>query len=787
VAIAGRLESGDFNRDDRSDLLISDDTSYVVSFETASESPRITAAPKSENVFTVADMNSDGYSDYISDLDLRLVALTIARGTPSGELLVAPNPVALPKADTYKMFTVGGLGPRDGEFYLVADRTVYRFPAFSFPSSGVASESVFLRLFELEGTLSDAPVGALPWSPGPIASGRFDLQATRDCQEFVVPINPGLGQTNPPKVVIYSPCQMDGYEVSRVEFPPGFPAAQPITRVLVGDLQPDGNADLLIKTLAPRTSNDDPERELIFFAYGVGDGTFDSRRTPPAEKGDGHVDLTPIGMPPGTELTYAGALNDHPAVDFLVSGVTWRSSPNPSDECFGVVGYECGPCTLFKCRWFPTWFETGDFTGDSVPDMVSPVGDSRDVAFWMGAPDGIFRGYELPTSGVVSARDWSGNIAAKQSTVADFDGDRIMDFAFTERASRDSTDASATIYYGQPFAAPKDSFNTGPLGNILEIASTPVYGFRGSAAALAVLSRSDDSSETRATVYLGQSNRQPLSPIVAPGLNEGLSLQLLAGTFRAGQHRDLVLITEGATLADQRLLKHVFSDGPGYRMPTAADPIAAMPRDFLFTHWLGFVLDLDADGIDELALWGTDEKRLHVRLAVARFKQNTWAFDPTLVVADNGAPLEDFFVIPLAAQNADVDGDKRPDIYGMAMINDAPTLVLYLSGSNKPLAKDALVHIPAPGLSAAPIWLNADADAAQELVLFRASNIEIYDIDLSSRSMTLKSTMPGPAGEIRSARSGDFNGDGVSDFAYVDNIGAASSGNVQIVWGQAVK
>ncbi|WP_234024022.1 FG-GAP repeat domain-containing protein [Sorangium cellulosum] len=540
------------------------------------------------------------------------------------------------------------------------------------------------------------------------------------------------------------------------------------------DQNGDGALDLVINA-------DDGE---LHIAYGLGDGSFHSAEALPSS-GPPDQRTSALALPGADELAHAE--NIFLAGDFDASLPGAELVPLP---CHGE------PFVSPICDAVPACNAVAaDVNADGHLDIVASTAELPDLTVYTGASDGTFHPALVPTQ-----------CPPRSLAVADVDGDRVNDIAYFDQRAQSSTEhfPALDVAYGNAFAAP-----SAPAGHArLDMARGLVAGRflpDGEGAQLFALRElpppeeeampEEEGAQDSALAFVeGGRHRLLRAPFYfAPPPQEPravLPVRLLAvaaGSFAAGpslaaitQHRDPAT-DEPRAGSEQLWLITVSPTGDNLRATASGLPgELALPCD---DACVLVPVDTDRDGRDELvrlgggelAVYGETEGKMVERGA----PQTTRC---TFRATYEKAHPPKYVPRPLVA---DLDGDGRQDVLARAASGELVALwgrgdggfdEVVLARPGQPGSGGDLAcagEAVGAGLSAA--LLNADADAALEVVVAGPGRLELHDLDAGARALRRldvsfpEGAAPPAESDFVAVGAGDFDGDGIGDVALLQS------------------
>jgi hypothetical protein len=578
--------------------------------------------------------------------------------------------------------------------------------------------------------------------------------------------------------------------------------------VQLADLNLDSHLDLFI----------DADDGQTYMAFGVGDGTFHSDPTslPAVTDGDGQVN--PSGLPV-TDVLAVGDVNFDGKLDYVTGSTLAVSAPaGETGTCLlqgGLPEYYCiahPSDRIFSAAWI------GDINANGLPDVVG-ISGARGVDVYNNAGGYSFNRFTVPTEGL-----------ARLLAVGDYDGDLIPDVAIAEAPATAPAGAAPSgdvlsVLFGRPWGVPETPVSVGRLGQLETLVTgqlTPIDSMTD----LVALSAGDPDT---VAIFVGSSDRQLQSPFSFQD-EDGQQLnakQVMAGQFDDDQqHADLAVYTEpgysvdvpppsGGERAEANLLWLLPSTGEARLDLQNVMESEPLNLGLYPPTSLGAVIDLDADGIDELVFLGQSfADATRGQIAVFRAGRDSEGRRRWQLAQEEGGLDESYFgyyagtigvagkggapeggpgdepsgeLPPLLLSGAvavrDVDGDQLADLValGAAVAPDysvTPRLVVFPNrGSGQlAIAERVVVDNELGAQVTAFTLLNADADPAPEILLATDLGAFVGEIDLAQSRVVGATALAAPS-YYTSATSGDVNGDGVDDVA----LGSYFEGNLVLL------
>ena len=568
--------------------------------------------------------------------------------------------------------------------------------------------------------------------------------------------------------------------------------------IAVVDYDSDGHPDVLVNTDAPE----------LHIAYGLGNGTFHSQ---PSAMGAADNRTSVLALPPTLDAPLvlksshrfvAGAFDDlPPAVDV-------RALPCPADEATvtGSPGCENRPP---ECESV-----VDDIDADGHLDVVFTLGADPSIVIARGGkgdlPHLALLQTECPPHSLVSG---------------DFDGDGVRDVAFLDPVTVDNPAAadppagaeggsadlpnqisrsSVSVAYGRAFAVPEPPVATGSIElgaglaagkfaltapglQLFAARNVPPQntqpGGEGGEGGMGPMPPDGTTGEqpgagVALVTDLGErTGAAPLYLPAAPGGEDNLALvELVAsatGQFSAATtmdsrsgvaviSRDLMESTakSGQPLSERlwRLSPH--GGGGSSLDPTPGSAILAPPCDACVL----VAVNTDADDIQEVLLLTGTQALVYATTKDGFDLRATFATTRTFrsLAEDTSTPRK-YAPRPLVA---DLDADGHEEV----LLRATDGMLVVLWGRADGLFDEIPLDLPGcegSDLCAATL-LQADADAAPELLVLDPERGSFHDIDLAARALRPLpidpvATRTPPDSDFTAVRSGDLDGDGVDD------------------------
>jgi hypothetical protein len=640
-------------------------------------------------------------------------------------------------------------------------------------------------LFAIDAELEEIRRGAL--------GANFDL--TRPCDDLAV------ARPRATQIVLYTMCQPEGEgwtwkttdNLRKLKLPPGFElgsgyfADAPQQLALAGDVDGDGYMDLMVQAVS--TGLFEP---AVLVAYGLGDGTFR------ADPDDGTL-FSVYDAPPviAGQLPLAiGKITDDGALDGVTSTAIYWSSP---DGSCGPNGYACQ--LLYGSAFSrATKALIQDLNRDGIADVVTLDDMGMSVGYYSGTGAGFVR-HAISGSGPIS-----------DFAHADFDGDQLGDIALQEQSFTGSHLVS--IAFGRPFGAPEPATVVAKFPEVVQIAAGPFsLGQPDLLDDLTILTRSA-SGDLGAALLSGSTDRRLQSPFsMFVGELAAFVRAAVIGEFDDDdeRHADLAVLSAGLGFGPSSAL--VDNETRLWLIPSSGEA-ELDGGDAAFSEplakslaWCGAILvpiDLGGDRSQELVMLtsradpfgapiggsivvarperGSDGKRRFVTDAPIEVEE-TFGDSLAALECQMDAPPGRTVALPFASPTAvgDVDADGDDDLVTVGYIFDSnfvalPRVIVHRnngSGTLDPAARSVLEVPIAPHMIIFGIALvQADGDPALELLIATSppepeheSGGGVFLLDFDPVSGQIESFVELASGPTFAILAGDFDGNGVSDFA----------------------
>ncbi|HVY29519.1 MAG TPA: hypothetical protein VHB79_23330 [Polyangiaceae bacterium] len=572
-----------------------------------------------------------------------------------------------------------------------------------------------LTLVELDYTAEELndQVGASPENPTSLRwltpTGRFSRQAGQACELLAIP------EPSKEHIEIYGPRQSGGAPGTFERLSSVRVSDTSFDHALFVDMNDDGHDDLLLASFTGSR-----------VGYGLGDGTFhsDPEQLPAAFSGKADNETS--------EYPYAGRL--------LTAGAQPDQPPLFVDADAGYVDAK-----------------VANLTSDGQLDAVA-INSTGRVDVLRGLPDGRLSALPIPGSNLRHIED-----------IADFDGDGLGDVLFSAQSNVDKPPSTISLLFS-PVTSGSSARQLAFPGPLRELTAGYVGDATGAFdtnADIGVLYRGSDDG-TRLGFLLGGSDQLLRSRVGADRDDELVGLRTPAlGHFDDPKEQQLVIINQ-VFAPDPLLRVDLFSvDAEGTKLVDQTD--LDIHPDLATLSINLEAIDQDGDGLDELYLDSANElvalRRVAGRFETKRADSELW--DPLT--------------------RDDINGDGRPDLSTLSRDDGGGAKVKVLLGAAPDGTPGAFHTFEVEASLCATVldrvFIQADDDEQRELAVICGASQEvgvgaatdsapkledgsllIFDIDWQSDTLSPKG-FPQATNLALSLVVGDFNGDGVQDFA----------------------
>ena len=528
--------------------------------------------------------------------------------------------------------------------------------------------------------------------------------------------------------------------------------------IFIADWNADARLDLLIVT----ATTDDPSTPMLSVAYGVGDGSFHSDPQVPATAGDNRARNLSIGFlgdctePLGAPLAVADFNNDG-TPDIISENVILTST----DTATRAVA-ACG------VGWRRVLAD--DFDADGALDIVATRQQEQGLDFLLGAGDGEFASITIPTQRLVF-----------HMTSGDFDGDGHRDLMWVERGGAvDGVSLDdVLVAFGTPAGSLEAAMLLGNISSVEHVAAGRFLG-RDSTSDLVIVTRLTERLRSTAIVG-GSAARQLVTPFFF-GVESGVATPIVTdvlwlehGRFDPSTNAlgaAIITVDEAAAGGSYRMWR-MRAEGEAELEATRSAESSTAQTDLACPRCIAAVLDLNGDGIDEVVTFAGSDMVIFT-VAMSGDDAGELVAGEQLTASVTVATPQ-LFGHNAAPQVRDVDGDGFDDV---AVLADNGDVVIFWgegSGSLDP-AQATVIERPRTGANFGSFaLLNADADDALEVLI--VSELGVSMLQTEGRSVTpiaMATALPitaAPGTDAVVMTAGDFDGDGVDDFALGDFAG----------------
>jgi hypothetical protein len=800
---------GDFDADGRADLVsVNQSGRLEVSYMSATGVAATSTFQTSSLPLAVAQLtDGDSRTDVVHLPNLQVGVLRALSGRTLGP--TAYSPIPIPEQDA-RFFVLEGKYPAAGEFNYYGGQEILQFSGNQIKS--IAGPEV--EVFQVPYSAQDA----IPYERE-IATGNLDARIQSPCDEFV------LTKFEADRVSVYTPCAGGlAWNHDANALPPVMmPAGEKVGfGALIAHADGDEFLDLLIAGTSypnPSPAPGKPEEDVVFdlyVAFGAGDGTF--------HDGAGNVGVARVMLHGLARMPLAARdLTSDGIVDLVIpKGIVASQDCSTLLDCWVVLEVQ-------QANWSRAIVD--DFNANGYADVVAITDNSRYVDFLNGTvqQNGIFNQYRVPTAGApfqLAKGDFDGDLLPDVaiSETDDSTTGGIVEGDSPTPASPQQQD-SLSILFGKSQGAPEPPINMGRL-NRIEFIATGQFWFQGGAdyvSDLGVLSRDDEAGTRSVALFTGATNRQLQSPFVLTNSASGdsdLGVTVAAGAFSGEAHPDVAAL--GILGADDVSQRHarlwmLESTGEAALAQSKAKPSSTNIDELdIDPCTLSIVpLDVEGDGVEELALLGRPKNSEEDggRILVAHANGGSWELGNVVTVDARFAnALEPRFICQALRlglnqpnpngdfedrsllQVTDYDGDGQRELLSLTRKADLGTHRLSVFPVTPELGTSPReIVLPSDMDTLGFRAIDADADPEQEFVLVTYGAVYLADLDVGAQALVnlqllagtdigdlpVPGTKEGPGAStglsffswVLAIVDGDFNGDGLSDFAVAHNSG----------------
>jgi hypothetical protein len=507
------------------------------------------------------------------------------------------------------------------------------------------------------------------------------------------------------------------------------PPAAIETGPLIADLDGDGHLDVLVGASG-----------RVYCAYGDGERLGPAK--PFALRNSSESVIEPnVRMPLAVGEFSGDDITDFVFPEYILSSVAGGKTASGYPVYAVVYGNDAAP-----------WTEAviADMNGNGKADVLAGSGNGLNLSFFNGT-DGLFLAHSsIPTVGSV-----------EHLTIGDFDGDLLNDVAFMEHAASAEDTDSLRIAFGAPAGAPAAPVTVARVEAAEQVAAFADAGFSSLGVAF---SNQRGGRVTGQLATLEGGDRLPLALRTLVSLESDGSIASLAalaisvGAFVGARAHDVVALANNESSFAYWLVPAISdSSSAAVKLSGALDP--ALTPIVLDAHGAtrlaaaGAALDLNGDHVDE-SLWIMPaDAGATCALVWFDVEAGAHALLPrgTLRLAE---PCEKPALAPI-----DADGDGRVDV---AVLTSSALSVVWNDGAGS-LHDVTRVSDPAR-VPRAFTWLPRSS-ASPALAFVTSGTLEVASgSGRDFAAPTLLRSLEAGTG----IACGDFNGDGVSDLAFVD-------------------
>ncbi len=626
-----------------------------------------------------------------------------------------------------------------------------------------------------------------------------------------------------PNKVVPNPARI---ELPKVKLPDGFflrdttRGATAGTTILdtpfrMGDLNGDGHLDMVLN--AKDAAGEGGNGATVFIAYGVGDGTFNSKLPVGPGPGDGVASRDPgyFRLNPKVDasevypLAFGQMTKGDLVPDFIFPGGVQLETV--LDGSIGIGSGDAGAdasttaTQLDNVTIFAGLNETFtegvilDVNGDGNLDAVVSAGTT--IAAFTGTGGRLMNRSSYPVSGD------STNLVS-----GDFDGDGALDVAFRQEGVAEDT---LSILFGRFGAPPEGVHPVGRLGHIEGVGSlvlgTSQFGSTDAISDLGIVSTSRDGKQRFISILEGATDRRIVSPLLlrdqesASVFHLGAPTAYAVGQFMGDPHADLATLAFDDGSGDTSNGFH-FRAWPLQGTGEASLGLPARTGAFVNRPLLGDIgfqrqgtqgtitgtaswnqallgaVDLDPPGanIDELVMLvpplPTQTGGGQGILQISDYDAAAAVFRPRPAVNLGAKVSKDYFgdgtpLLEWQLDFADLDGDGSKDILVEFSDDKGSTLQVYLNTKKHDLADPKVVPMPPGKQARAFAVLNADGDVQKEIAILTDDAVYVADVGSNGDVALRPAPLANVPGGGYALAGGDVDGDGVDDLVLVPKSG----------------
>lgn len=585
--------------------------------------------------------------------------------------------------------------------------------------------------------------------------GQLDEASDSPCQEIVLAYGNGQSSVSMlytcsdaktvnvfPRAAL-TPGSPTGYKPPRpVALPLGFTVRPNGVGVIGGDVNGDGHVDLVIDAEGPGSAS--PQTTVV--AYGLGDGTFSSSATLAPVDNAGSALALPDG--PVLAVGQLTAKTDHLADVVFPDQVVLAALDGTGGDA-GASLITPAPRFVADQPWTEAFI--ADIDGDGALDVVA--GGANRVDLYKGTGTALVTHVPFVVEGDVGG-----------FSLADFDGDHVLDVAF--RATHPGTPTTPAtsdldVMWGRSLGVPDDPRFVGQFPNILGVQHGVTGGDIGNNDAIADLGvvtetqteiggssaltydvsvlAGSPTRQLQSVFYVQQPSQQAGSP-----RSSGTPLGFVVGQFDRDAHADLgilaaVLEDPAGTVTDLFDLKLGIVTGSGAALLSNPPQFTAKLDTFdSFTRNTGkrvpvadwtraslVAVDLDGPGGDGV------QEIVGVAPAIAtagsvfwaKLEGDQWTYEARTTRGVAASGDRDSAAQAVAA---DVNGDGADDVIVLTDLGTSTSLNVIINDKTGRLPDQTTpVSLPgyASGATETPFFvvsvaaIDADTDAGKEIAM----------------------------------------------------------------------